>query len=186
MRRIAEIARSADVSIETVLRVLHGDPVSEELTNRVTSAIDELSPGNEVATRVEVEDEIEGARRQLLETFAQAAAELETSLPQGVSSVVYEALRLEVHPISERMLELGSLLEQTMGGLRAELQAERAERLGDVEVLVDLMVTGWRSVDRRLGRIERALERLEANQSTSASRATILRLGETADVRRNP
>jgi hypothetical protein len=184
MRRIAEIARSADVSIETVLRVLHGDPVSEELTNRVTSAIEELEPGNEIATRTGVEEEIEGARSQLLETFAQAAAELEASLPQGLSSVVYEALRLEVHPISERMLELGSLLEQTMGSLKAELQAERAERLGDVEVLVDLMVTGWRSVDRRLGRIERALERLEANQAKTTSGTTILRLGETTDLHR--
>jgi hypothetical protein len=63
-----------------------------------------------------------------------------------VSTVVYEALRLEVHPISERMLEFGSLLEQMIGSLKAELQAERAERLGDVEVLVDLMVTGSRSV----------------------------------------
>jgi hypothetical protein len=38
--------------------------------------------------------------------------------------------------------------------VRAEVSAERRERLDDLKLLIDLIVTGWQTVDHRLARVE--------------------------------
>jgi hypothetical protein len=38
------------------------------------------------------------------------------------------------------------------------IQRERQERLDDVALITELITAGWRSVDRRLGRVERLLK----------------------------
>jgi Bacterial regulatory proteins, lacI family len=111
------------------------------------------------------DDEIvERAREGLLEAFARAVSEFEETVPQGVSTVVYEALRVEVAPVAQRVSHIDSLVDQLAAVIR-ELGdyaiAERRERLDDVKLLVDLIVSGWQGVDRRLGRIERMLERMQ-------------------------
>jgi hypothetical protein len=184
---LLEIAEHADVPIEGVLRVVNGDAVSDAVAERVRKAMAELgAPGAGVVESVNVlgsgrprvgevvearqsvdarsSEAAERARNELLETLARAAAELEMSLPEDVGSVVYEALRVEVQPVAQRMTQVGSLLEQltsAVAEIRAETGAERRERLDDVKLLVDLIETGWRSVDRRLGRLEVMLERRE-------------------------
>lgn len=184
MASLLEIADHADVPVEGVLRVLNGETVSGQVAERVTKAMEALgsphdriveslnvlgpppSAGRSLAPRP-VDDTIERAREQLLETFARAAAELEATLPQGVSSVVFEALRVEVEPVAQRMDQMGTLLEQFaryLDHLQREVGSERAERLEDIKLLVDLIVTGWRSVDRRLGRVELVLQRQEDRQ----------------------
>jgi hypothetical protein len=110
---------------------------------------------------------------RLLEAFAQTAAELESTIPQGVSTVVYEALRLEVRPVAKYMGEMAALVDgltHYFSRLDGGLQTERRERLDDVKLLVDLITTGWRSVDRRLGRIERMIERLERERQDGGRR----------------
>ena len=99
MATILELAAHADVSAENVLRVIHGEPVSEEVELRVHEAIAALGEPP-YPSRVEVLPALpEGPEREeLLERFRATAAELETTLPQGVGSVVYEALRVEVRP----------------------------------------------------------------------------------------
>jgi hypothetical protein len=107
---------------------------------------------------------IERARKQLLEAVSRVAAELETALPRGMSNVLYEALRVEVRPVAERMNDLDALFNETIGRLqqvRAELRQERSERVDDLTLVIDLITTSWRTIDRRLGRIERKLERME-------------------------
>lgn len=187
MPTLLEIAEHADVPVEGVLRVLNGENVSEAVAERVQKAMQALgapeagvvesvsilaSGGPRVRDVVESRrplgarpsEAAERAREELLETLARAAAELEESLPQDVGTVVYEALRVEVQPMAQRISQMGSLLEDLTSAveeIRAERSANRQERLDDVKLLVDLIVTGWRSVDRRLGRIERMLARRE-------------------------
>lgn len=187
MPTLLQIAEYADVPVEGVLRVVNGEAVSEAVAERVRRAMEQLgAPEARVVESVNILESgrprvgevaevrqsaeagssraAERAREDLLDTLTRAAAELEVSLPQDVGTVVYEALRVEVQPVAQRMSQVGSLLEQLTGAveeIRAETSAQRQERLDDVKLLVDLIVTGWRSVDGRLGRVERMLERRE-------------------------
>lgn len=166
---VLELAAYADVSAENVLRVVHGEPVSEDVENRVHEAIEVLgSPA--YPPQIEVLPALpEGPEREeLLERFRASATELETTLPQGVGSVVYEALRVEVAPVAQHVAELGALFERMLARLddvSAGVQDERRDRLDDVALLTELVTTGWRSVDRRLARLEQIVARIEAGRS---------------------
>lgn len=168
MATVLELARRAGVSAENVLRVIHGQPVSSDIAARVDDAIDELGPPVTPAAAVELVEPAERARTQLFEGFARATAELEASVPREVGTVVIEALRVEVRPVAERVATMSALIEEAIEAwkdLRSEVASERRERLEDVELLVELVTAGWRSVDRRLGRVERMLERLEKGRN---------------------
>jgi hypothetical protein len=52
-------------------------------------------------------------------------------------------------------------LAREVEGMKRELGRGRNERLEDLTLLVDLITTSWRAVDRRLGRVDRKLERME-------------------------
>jgi hypothetical protein len=54
--------------------------------------------------------------------------------------------------------------------LEGDLLAERHARVDDLAVLVDLVTSGWKGVDRRLERIEQAL--------TSSDGAVVYRIEE--------
>jgi DNA-binding MarR family transcriptional regulator len=191
---ILDIARYADVSAASVLRVVAGEPVSEDIAQRVQAAIDALGPPpyppgpDEMLLAMPATPHTwEGSHDALLERFAQAAAELETSLPQGVGSVVYEALRVEVRPVARQIEELDSLFEQMVGRLErlgGEVSIERRERVEDVALLAELITTGWRTVDRRLARLERILARLERRQADDDSSARLIRLPDTGYAER--
>jgi uncharacterized protein involved in exopolysaccharide biosynthesis len=189
MPTLMEIAEHADVPVEGVLKVLNGQPVSEVVAERVAAAMEALGPPHErlvesmnlaepsrartgdvlpssdsTAEVDVVDDALSRAREQLIASFSHAAAELEASLPQGVSSVVYEALRVEVGPVAQRMARMGTLFDEVayvIEKVEREVGAARQERLEDLKLLIDLIETSWRNVDRRLGRLERKLERLE-------------------------
>jgi hypothetical protein len=45
--------------------------------------------------------------------------------------------------------------------LNGDLAADRKARVEDLALLVDLIATGWRGVEKRLDRIERVLNRVE-------------------------
>jgi hypothetical protein len=169
MATILQLAELAEVSAENVLRVVHGEPVSEEVARKVHEAIDALGPpsypraagdvvpakaSKEVATRPD----------ELLERFSAAAAELESRLPHGVSSVVNEALRVEVRPVARHVAEIGALFQHMLTRLEhvgTDVASERRERVEDVALLAELITTGWRDVDRRLARLEQMIARLE-------------------------
>lgn len=173
MATILELARHADVAAESVLRVVHGEPVSSQIAERVQAAIEALGPPpypyNGSAPRP-AQASVELARRELLETFAQTTAELEARLPEGVGSVVYEALRVEVRPVAQHVSQIEGLVEHLVSRLErldAGVDAERRERLEDLQLLTELITSGWRTVDARLGRVERILQRLEAGSNGS-------------------
>jgi hypothetical protein len=172
---ILELARFAHVSAENVIRVVNGEPVSGEVESRVREALAALGPPPRPSTALEprpLTGAAEEARRQLVETFAETAAGLEARLPEGVGNVVYEALRVEVRPVAHHMAQMGTLVEQLIRRFeRVDIgvDLERRERLEDVALLTELITTGWRMVDRRLGRIERMLERAQAEAKTNGA-----------------
>ena len=106
----------------------------------------------------ELEAALERSRSQI-ETLAVAAAELEASIPAQVGSAVRDGLRAEVLPVARHIAEIRGLLNQAirrLERLEGELLAERHARVDDLALLVDLVSSGWRGVDTRLGRLERA------------------------------
>jgi hypothetical protein len=180
---ILELADYAEVSAENVLRVVHGEPVSEDVERRVNDAIDALGlppfPG-----QPEVLPALPNGvgTDELLERFQATAAELEAALPQGVGSVVYEALRVEVRPVAQSVAELGALFERMLARLddvTVSVEDERRDRLQDVALLTELITSGWRSVDRRLARLEQIVARVEAGRN-GRREARLYRLDDAA------
>ena len=211
MATISEIAQAADVSVESVLRVLNRDDVSTDVAARVESAMDAYGydrlprasaaprsraesnlPNEEVvgepdngshAARVVVgevvdrgpgledDDAITRAREQLLQAVVQVASELEDP-----NSIRQHSEALAVRPLAARMTVMDALFErlaQDLDGIKRELGRARSERLEDLTLLVDLITTSWRSVDHRLGRIERKLERIEGPPDGLPSRRAL-------------
>jgi hypothetical protein len=107
----------------------------------------------------DVEAALERARSQI-EALAQTAAELESSLPTRVGDAVRDGVRAEALPVARQMAEVRGLLNTVISRLErveGDLLAERHARVDDLGVLVDLVTSGWMSVDRRLERIESAI-----------------------------
>jgi hypothetical protein len=111
------------------------------------------------ADQGDVDAALERARTQI-EALAQTAAELETSLPNRVGDAVRDGVRAEALPVARQLAEVRGLLNTVIGRLErveGDLLAERHARVDDLAVLVDLVTSGWVSVDRRLERIENAI-----------------------------
>jgi hypothetical protein len=108
----------------------------------------------------DVDSALERARAQV-EHLAELAAQLETSLPEQVGNAVRDGVRAEALPVARQMAEVRGLAGQTirrLERLEGQLVAERRARLDDLSLLVDLVSSGWRGVDRRLARMERGFE----------------------------
>lgn len=105
---------------------------------------------------VRLEATLERSRGQI-EALASAAELIERSLPDRVSEAIQEGLRREMQVAGRNLAEIRGLLNQTIRRLdriEEELVAERNARIDDLEVLVDLVSSGWQGVDERLRRIE--------------------------------
>jgi len=167
MASILEIARVANVSAENVLRVVNGEPVSSEVASRVARAIETVGPPAAARSKAELVlgDRGSGSEAyQLVSRVDQMAADLDARLPRDVGSILYEALRVQVQPVSRHIAELDSLyqlINWRLEDMRLQIERERHERLEDVALLSELVSAGWRSADRRLARVERMLTRLE-------------------------
>jgi len=206
---ISDIARDADVSVDTVLRVLNREEIDEDVSARVAAALESHgvnAPGHPQATPSddaagsregasgvqlpavgsgggsfpavtgEIVDSIRplpledvgggvaDSRDYLLQAMLQAAGA--GAARSGVTSGLrYQSL--EIGPLTERMTVLDQLLERLVEDLetaRDELRRGRTERIEDLTLLVDLITTSWRTMDQRLNRIERKLDRsLQSN-----------------------
>src|SRR5262245_27685256 len=107
----------------------------------------------------DVQATLERAREQI-EALADLAAQIQTSLPGQVSEAVREGLQAEVIPVGRHIAEVRGLAGQTIRRLErmeGDLLAERHARLDDLALLVDLITSGWKSVDDRLARLEVSL-----------------------------
>jgi hypothetical protein len=111
--------------------------------------------------------EIEGTLEQTragLEALARTAAELEASVPERLGSALQEGMKAEVLPVARHIAEVRGISAQIVGRLErlgGDLAAERKARLEDLALLVDLVASGWRGVERRLDRLERIMDRVE-------------------------
>jgi hypothetical protein len=102
--------------------------------------------------------------RAALEAFAESAAELQATVPERVGGAIEDALRNEVLPVARHIAEVRGLSAQTirrLERLQGDLDAERTARVEDLALLVDLVASGWRGVERRLDRLERIMDRVE-------------------------
>ena len=130
--------------------------MDERALERAKTRIAEAAAGR--VSSGDLEAALERARIQI-EALAGAAAELEGTLPEQVGAAVHAGLRAEVVPVAKHLAEIRGLLNQTvrrLERLEGDLLAERHARIDDLALLVDLVSSGWKGVDDRLGRIEQA------------------------------
>jgi len=98
--------------------------------------------------------------REQVDALAAATAALEEALPARVG----DAIRDQAQPVARNLAEVRGLMNQVLRrieGLEADLLGERHARVDDLALLVDLVSSGWKGVDARLGRIEAVVGRLE-------------------------
>ncbi len=108
----------------------------------------------------DVDAALERARKQI-EEFAELAAQLESSLPSRIGEAVQEGMRAEALPVARQLAEVRGLAGQTIRRLErieGDALAERNARVDDLALLVDLITSGWKSVDERLARLEKNLQ----------------------------
>jgi hypothetical protein len=101
----------------------------------------------------------------------EALAALGDSLPERVEGAVQE----QAQPMARNLAEIRGLANQLirrLSALEGDLLAERNARVDDLALLVDLVSSGWKGVDARLGRIESVVNRLE--QQSHDSRGAIV------------
>lgn len=128
--------------------------MDEDALQRAVDRIAESRAGRFEAVRLEAA--LERSRAQI-DALAAAAEHVERSLPDRVGVAIQEGLRREMQTAGRNLAEIRGLLNQAIRRLdriEEELIAERNARIDDLEVLVDLVSSGWQGVDERLRRIE--------------------------------
>ena len=111
----------------------------------------------------ELASALEGAKTGL-EALAATASELQVAVPERLGAAVREGMEAEVLPVARHIAEARGLTSHVIGRLErlsGEIAAERTSRVEDLALLVDLVASGWRGVERRLDRLERILDRVE-------------------------
>ncbi len=111
--------------------------------------------------QAQIDAALDRARRQI-EELAELAATLETTLPAKVGEAVQDGIRAEALPVARQLAEVRGLAGQTIRRLErieGDNLAERHARVDDLALLVDLITSGWQSVDERLARMEKSLAR---------------------------
>jgi len=135
----------------------------EDVLARARERLEQAGSGQ--VDPAELSAAFERARAQM-QTLAQTSAELEGSLPEQIELAVREGLRAEALPVARQLAELRGLTNQLIRRfeqLEQTFESERFARIDDLSLLVDLVASGWQSVDERLGRME---ERMNASGAT--------------------
>lgn len=110
-----------------------------------------------------VDAALERARAQV-EELAEATAKLEVTIPSQVENALTDGLREQVQPVGRNLAEIRGLTNQVIRRLErveGDLLSERHARIDDLGLLVDLITSSWKSVERRLAHLERAIESSE-------------------------
>ncbi|HYX89835.1 MAG TPA: hypothetical protein VE753_10735 [Gaiellaceae bacterium] len=132
--------------------------MTDDAIERARERLREAAEGR--ATPAAVEAALERARAQV-EELAQAAAELEAAIPARVEAAVRESLRDQVQPVGRNLAEIRGLMNLVVRRLErveGDLLAERHGRVDDLALLVDLITSGWRSVDERLANVQQSVQ----------------------------
>lgn len=138
--------------------------MTDDAIDRARERLREAAEGRPDAAAVDAA--LERARAQV-EELAQTAASLEATIPAKVEGAVEDGLRAQVQPVGRNLAEIRGLMNQLLrrlSALEGDLLTERNARVDDLALLVDLVSSGWKGVDARLGRIEAVVTRLEQQQ----------------------
>jgi hypothetical protein len=138
--------------------------MTDDAIERARKRLEEAAEGRPDAAAVDAA--LERARAQV-EELAQAAAQIEATLPAKIDHALQDGLREQVRPVGRNLAEIRGLMNQLLrrlSALEGDLLTERNARVDDLALLVDLVSSGWRGVDARLGRIEAVVTRLEQQQ----------------------
>jgi hypothetical protein len=125
----------------------------ERATKRLREAVESRT------AQSDVEAVLERARVQI-EALAQTADELQSALPDAVGNAVRDGVRAEALPVARQIGEVRGLSNQLVRRverIEGAIAAERNERVDDLALVVDLVVTGWRAVEQRLAQVEELL-----------------------------
>jgi hypothetical protein len=96
--------------------------------------------------------------RTAVESLAATTARFEAGLPEAVQ----DGLRQHFRPSARHLAEVRGLTNQAIRRLErieGDMLADRHARVDDLALLVDLIASGWRSVEERLARLEEGLTR---------------------------
>ena len=96
--------------------------------------------------------------RSAVETLAATTARFEAGLPEAIQ----DGLKQHFRPSARHLAEVRGLTNQMIRRLErieGDLLTERHARVDDLALLVDLIASGWRSVEERLARLEEGLTR---------------------------
>jgi hypothetical protein len=96
--------------------------------------------------------------RTAVEGLAATTARFEAGLPVAIQ----EGLQQHFRPSARHLAEVRGLTSQVIRRLErieGDLLTERHARVDDLALLVDLIASGWRSVEERLTRLEEGLTR---------------------------
>ncbi len=163
MSLLTEVAARADVPVEGVVRVVTRQPVSRRIAQRVVKVLDALDPEQQRAVERLARAgsvDVVTPRPDVTPREAVVAAPDADSLP----AIDGTDLSVRTDPLALRLHQLLEEINECLNEIRRDHVSDRQDRVDDLAVLVDLMTTGWRGVDRRLGRVERTLARLEAGR----------------------
>jgi len=132
--------------------------MTDDAFERARERLKEAAEGRPDAAAVDAA--LERARAQV-EELAQAAAQLEATLPAKIDGALQDGLREQVRPVGRNLAEIRGLTNQVIRRLErveGDLLAERHARVDDLALLVDLISSSWKSVDERLGSLEKSLQ----------------------------
>jgi chorismate mutase len=130
--------------------------VNEDAIQRATERL--ATAAQNRADAADLDAALSRAREQI-EALAAAAAELETTLPERVGNAVRDGVREEALPVARQVAEVRGLMNQLIRRLErveGDLLAERHARVDDLGLIVELITSGWKSVNERLARMEQA------------------------------
>ena len=159
MTYVLQLAAHTDLPVQTVLRVLLRQPTNEAAQKKVAEAValiglpDYPRPDGHIELLPDVGTALEPAPSHL------------------------EAPEPELAPVDqtqELVTEFRGAVQQLLG----RLDRERRERIDDLALSTDLFIEGWQSVDRRLGRLEKMIERIDRQHQFDGGN------GAGAEVRR--
>jgi hypothetical protein len=132
--------------------------MTDDAIERARERLKEAAEGRPDAAAVDAA--LERARAQV-EELAQTAAELETTIPTRVEDAVVNGLSEQVRPVGRNLAEIRGLMNQVIRRLErveGDLLSERHARVDDLGLLVDLITSSWKAVERRLSTLEHTLQ----------------------------
>ena len=132
--------------------------MTDDAIERARERLKQAAEGRPDAATV---DAVLERTRAQVEDLAQAAAELQSTLPAKIDGALQDGIREQVRPVGRNLAEIRGLTNNVIRRLErieGDLLAERHARVDDLALLVDLVSSGWKSVDVRLGSLEKSLK----------------------------